>query len=279
MAAANTDKFKKVSRRWVGQIGAAGVSDAVVTTIPLSSTTNLATDTAIVAVIDRVDSNGTATSSLEETVIGVVSGSNLVNCVRGSEGTAQAHSAGAVVEMLVTAKGWNDLVDGFLVNHTQLGAHEAITGTSITVTAAATASTISASDITATRNVTASAIGSPTASLPLDLLTGIYQPFQTYSPASGGTSTLNLALGNDHRVTMPGGNATIALSNEKTGMKFMVSITQDGTGSRTITWFSTIKWAGGSAPTLTTTANKRDTLGFIVTGSGTYDGLVVGQNI
>jgi hypothetical protein len=123
MAAANTDLFKKLSRRWVGQIGSGGVTDAVVTTVPLSSATNLPTDTAVVAVIDRVDSNGTATASLEETIIGVVSGSNLVSCLRGSEGTAQAHSAGAVVEILFTAKGWNDLVDGLLVGHTQLGAH------------------------------------------------------------------------------------------------------------------------------------------------------------
>lgn len=121
--AANTDLLKKLARKWVGQIGAAGVSDAVVTTIPLSSTTNLPTDTAVVAVIDRVDSNGTKTTTLEETVIGVVSGSNLINCVRGSEGTAQAHSAGAVVEILVTAKGWNDIVDWGLVQHGQTGSH------------------------------------------------------------------------------------------------------------------------------------------------------------
>jgi hypothetical protein len=123
MAAANTDLFKKLVKRWVGSIGAGGVADEAVTTIPLSSTTDLPTDTAVVAVIDRVDANGTATPSLEETVIGVVSGDNLINCVRGAEGTAQAHSAGAVVEILVTAKGWNDMVDGFLAEHSQLGAH------------------------------------------------------------------------------------------------------------------------------------------------------------
>jgi len=73
MAAANTDKFKKTARKWVGQIGSGGVADDTVTTIPLSSATNLPTDTAIVATIDRVDSNGTKTPSLEESVIGVVS--------------------------------------------------------------------------------------------------------------------------------------------------------------------------------------------------------------
>jgi hypothetical protein len=157
MAALNTDLLKKLSRRWVGQIGAAGVSDASVTTIPLSATTNLATDTAVVATIDRVDSNGDASSALEETIIGVVSGSNLVTCTRGVEGTAQAHAAGAVVEILVTAKGWNDLVDHLLVQHNQLGGHTNITACNVTASGTTTASHVTASDITA-RSVTASEV-------------------------------------------------------------------------------------------------------------------------
>lgn len=132
MAASNGDLFKKVSRRWVGQIGAGGVSDSSTTTVPLSSATNLPTGTAVVVVIDRVDANGTSTAATEETIIGVVSGSNLVNCVRGSEGTAQAHDAGAVVEVLHTAKGWNDLIDGLIVEHNQIGGHTNITACNIT---------------------------------------------------------------------------------------------------------------------------------------------------
>jgi hypothetical protein len=124
MAAANTDKLKKISRKWVGQVGSGGVADGVVTTIPLASTTNLPTDTAVIATIDRVDANGTITSSLEEAVTGVVSASNLINCIRGVEGTAQAHNAGAVVELLVTAKGLNDIVDWGLVEHNQDGTHK-----------------------------------------------------------------------------------------------------------------------------------------------------------
>lgn len=102
---------------------------------------------------------------------------------------------------------------------------------------------------------------------------------QTYSPSIAGTATLDLSLANEHRITMPAGNITIALSNDTNAQKFIVSILQDGVGSRTVTWFSTIRWANGTVPTLTTTASKRDTFGFIRTGSGTYDGFIVGQNI
>lgn len=102
---------------------------------------------------------------------------------------------------------------------------------------------------------------------------------ETYTPSAAATATLDLALSNEHRITMPAGNITIALSNPTNAQKFIVTITQDSGGSRTVTWFSTIRWVNGVAPTLTTTANKRDVFGFIRTGSGTYDGFIIGQNI
>jgi hypothetical protein len=102
---------------------------------------------------------------------------------------------------------------------------------------------------------------------------------QTYTPAASGTATLDLSKGNRHRIQMPAGNITIAISNATIHQIFEVAITQDGTGSRTVTWFNGISWADGSAPTLTTTASKRDVFIFIVTGANTYDGFIAGQNI
>jgi hypothetical protein len=114
-----------------------------------------------------------------------------------------------------------------------------------------------------------------------DVLTNktIVQKVTSYTPAGAATATLNVTTGGIHSITMPAGNITIAVSNEAVGQCFIVEITQDDVGSRTVTWFDTIKWAGGSAPTLTTTASKRDVFGFRVTGTDTYDGFVVGQNL
>jgi hypothetical protein len=109
--------------------------------------------------------------------------------------------------------------------------------------------------------------------------TAYISSIQTYTPSAAGTATLDLSLGNIHHITMPAGNITIAISNGTAGQCFMIRILQDSGGSRTVTWFTTIKWAGGSAPTLTTTASKADTLGFEITSAGNYDGFVVGQNI
>ena len=102
---------------------------------------------------------------------------------------------------------------------------------------------------------------------------------QTYTPSAAGTATLDCSLGDVHRITMPAGNITIALSSITDGQSIHIAITQDGTGSRTVTWFSTIRWAGGAAPTLTTGANKRDVIVIMCTGSGTFDGFIAGANI
>jgi len=99
---------------------------------------------------------------------------------------------------------------------------------------------------------------------------------KTYTPDAAATATLDLSLGNNHEITMPAGNITIAISNETNGEYFTIDITQDGVGSRTVTWFTTIRWFP-TAPTLTTTASKRDSFGFKCTGVDTYDGFIIGQ--
>lgn len=128
-------------------------------------------------------------------------------------------------------------------------------------------------------NATLDEISAKTASTPVKFNDAHYVAEATYTPDAAGTATLDVSQASIHKITMPAGNITIAISNETNGQCFLIEITQDGTGSRTVTWFSTIKWAGGSAPTLTTTGNKRDTFGFRVTGTDTYDAFIVGQNV
>jgi hypothetical protein len=103
---------------------------------------------------------------------------------------------------------------------------------------------------------------------------------QTYTPAGGGTATLDLSKGNIHHITMPAGNITVAITNGTSGQCFIVRVLQDGGGSRIVTWFSGISWTNATAPILTTTGGKADTLGFEITTAGSaYDGFIVGQNI
>lgn len=116
MAASNTDRFKKAKRKFETTIGVGGIL-AGGTTLPLTSVTGLDTTTAVTLVVGA----GTAT---EEVITGVVSGSSLINCVRGKEGTTDsAHSAGESVNMYFTETHWDDLIDGILVEHNQDGTH------------------------------------------------------------------------------------------------------------------------------------------------------------
>ena len=110
-------------------------------------------------------------------------------------------------------------------------------------------------------------------------LTTVKQSRQTVTAnTDAATITFNLSLGNIHTVTL-GGNRILATLHATAGQCFMLELKQDGTGSRTVTWFSGISWAGGSAPTLTTTAAKTDCFGFRCTAADTYLGYIIGQNI
>jgi hypothetical protein len=117
----------------------------------------------------------------------------------------------------------------------------------------------------------------------VDKTTGVVKPIvnkvTTYTPEAAATATINLNTSNLNVITMPAGNVTLAISNETAGQCFMIEIVQDDVGSRTVTWFDTIKWVDGATPVLTTTANKKDTFIFRCTGTDTYDGYIVGQNI
>ena len=86
---------------------------------------------------------------------------------------------------------------------------------------------------------------------------------------SGTTQTLALTNGTVQTVTMTG-NCTFTMPTATAGKSFILIAVQDGTGSRTAT-FTSVKWVGGTAPTLTTTASTgRDILTFVADGTNWY---------
>jgi hypothetical protein len=109
-------------------------------------------------------------------------------------------------------------------------------------------------------------------------MAGVVQTVTALTPAGAGTSTCNLALGNIFTLTMPANTQTLAISNGTAGQCFVINV-NNVTSQGALTWFTTIRWAGGAAPTLTGTNGKRDSFGFVVTGADTYDGFVIGQNL
>ncbi len=96
--------------------------------------------------------------------------------------------------------------------------------------------------------------------------------------ADAATITFDMDVADVHQVTL-GGDRTLAVTNVSVGQRFLIRVTQDSTGGRTVTWWSGIRWPGGSVPNLSTGANKTDVFGFLCTGADSYDGFVLGQNL
>jgi hypothetical protein len=85
--------------------------------------------------------------------------------------------------------------------------------------------------------------------------------------SDGATITIDMADSNNFSVTL-GGNRTFANpSNDTAGQCGSIFITQDGTGSRTASWGTDWDFAGGTAPTLTTTAAAVDRVDYVILDS------------
>ena len=86
--------------------------------------------------------------------------------------------------------------------------------------------------------------------------------------SDGSTITPDFNDSNNFSVTL-GGNRTLANpSNLTVGQSGSIFVTQDGTGSRTLAYGSYWDFAGGTAPTLTTTASAVDRIDYVVRTTG-----------
>jgi len=94
------------------------------------------------------------------------------------------------------------------------------------------------------------------------------------------TIAVDWSKGNTQAVTLHG-DRTLTFSNGRKGGRYLLVITQDDQGSRTITLPSSVRWPGGTPPVnpplLTTTANRTDYVTFFYNGV-TYDALALAQN-
>jgi len=85
--------------------------------------------------------------------------------------------------------------------------------------------------------------------------------------SDGATITIDMATALHHSVTLGGNRTFAAPSNQVVGQSGSLFITQDGTGSRTAAWNAAFKWAGGTAPTLSTAAGAVDRIDYLIKAS------------
>lgn len=132
---ATTDLLKKYKSLFSTTLST-GIGTGTGDTITPASVSGLPTDTLITLTFDRVDSGGVATPTKLERIQGIISGGNFTSYTRGVDGTTeQAHTGGAVIEMIWNADDWNDAVTWGLTEHNQLGGHTNITASNITASA------------------------------------------------------------------------------------------------------------------------------------------------
>lgn len=77
---------------------------------------------------------------------------------------------------------------------------------------------------------------------------------------TGGSVTFTTLTSAGQAITIPTGNVA------------GLALTQDGTGSRTVTWPSGIRWEGGTPPTLSTAAGATDVFTFVLLSGGGWLG-------
>ena len=94
--------------------------------------------------------------------------------------------------------------------------------------------------------------------------------FTQQTTTGDGTTTIDWKLGNKFKFTFGAQNDTFTFTAPTNPCNILLMLIQDGTGGRTATFPATVKWAGGTAPTLTTTANGIDICSFYWDGSNYF---------
>ena len=178
-----------------------------------------------------------------------ISGNDLT-VERGYDGTtAASHSAGQKIEMRWIAAHHNVLKDEII-------SHEGNTSNPHAVTKAQIGAIGSVEEDTTPKAGGEFDFQNHSAGFTLQTVTG------------NGATTINWTEGNKVKVTLTA-DTTLSFTNPSNPCNLTLELVQDATGGRALT-LPTIKWVGGTAPTLTTTANGIDIISLFYDGTDYY---------
>jgi hypothetical protein len=190
---------------------------------------------------------------------------DIVGSVTGSSGSTTGNAATATA--LATSRN----INGTALNGT---ANITVTADASTLTSATLASGVTASSLTSVGSLAALTMAG-TVSM-ADNVIGRprftdYAETYTTPAISGGVLTLNIENGNVFRVSRNANISTLTISNPSgTGNACSFTLIFDANGtSYTVTYPAAVKWPGGTAPTITTTASRSDMFVFYTNNAGT----------
>ena len=102
------------------------------------------------------------------------------------------------------------------------------------------------------------------------------QNFNATTLTDAATIAWDAAANQVTSITLTDNRTMGAPTNLVDGGFYHLTVIQDGTGSRTLTWNAVFKWAAATAPTLTTTASAKDEFTFRSDGTNLYN---LGQSL
>src|SRR5574343_223104 len=116
-----------------------------------------------------------------------------------------------------------------------------------------------------------------------DIIELIFYSETVSSPTiSAGALTIDCKKGSVFNISHNANVTSITISNPVANGScgsITLIFTQDATGGRTITFPSSVKWAGGSAPSYSTTANMKNVFTlFTIDGGATWLGHLAGKD-
>jgi hypothetical protein len=95
---------------------------------------------------------------------------------------------------------------------------------------------------------------------------------------SSSTYTIDILNGSIQVLTLSAASITMTFPSLAAGRSIVLVLKQDGSGNRAVTWPASVKWAGASTPSLTSTASRSDVFSFTCVDGTSWIGVVVGQN-
>jgi len=110
----------------------------------------------------------------------------------------------------------------------------------------------------------------------LNYANGQVSPGYVSAGNCGAALTINFNAGGIQTSTLNAATCTFSFANPIAGNLYQLLVVQDATGGRLVTWPGTVSWFGGSAPTLSVGANKRDLCSFLWTGSAYLGSCLLG---